>query len=108
MQVKVSVRHGTLDEESLALTKEKAEKLLHFFDRLMLIEVTVDVAGLEKSVEILATAEHKHTFVGHAKNVELPAAVLAAVEKTKQQIKHYKEKIQDHRNNPPHSGSPTM
>ena len=46
MQVKVSVRHGTLDEESLALTKEKAEKLLHFFDRLMLIEVTVDVAGL--------------------------------------------------------------
>ncbi len=108
MQVKVSVRHGELDELTQTKITEKAEKLLHFFDRLMLIEVTVDLAGLEKKVEIVATAEHKHTFVGHAQNPEILSAVTAAVDKTVQQIKHHKEKIQDHRNNPPHSGSPTV
>lgn len=105
VQVKVSVRHGVLGDEPTALVREKAEKLLHFFDRLMLIEVTIDLAGLQKGVEIIATAEHKHTFVGHAHDPDLLHAAVLAVDKVKQQIKHYKEKIQDHRNDPPHAGT---
>lgn len=105
MQVKVSARHGHLTDELQTEIAAKAEKLLHFFDRLMLIEVTLDLRGAEKLVEVIATAEHKHTFVGHASAPDLLAAAAAAIEKAKQQIKHYKEKIQDHRGDPPISGA---
>lgn len=105
MQVKVSARHGHLSEEHQAQVAEKAEKLLHFFDRLTFIEVTVDFRkGQEKAVEVVASAEHAHKFVGHGTGPDLMAAVAGAVEKAQHQIKHYKEKIQDHRRDPSHGG----
>ncbi len=106
MTVTVSVRHGTLSDEHQEEVREKAGKLLHFFDRLTMIVVTVDlkVAG-ETGVEIVATAEHKHQFVGHCHAPDLSAAVHGAVEKTTQQIKHYKDKLQDHRRDPSHGGT---
>jgi putative sigma-54 modulation protein len=105
VQVKVSARHGHLDEPTQTEIREKAEKLLHYFERVSLIEVTIDLRGLQKRAEILLNAEHKHDFVAHADADDLLAAVTAAVEKMKHQIKHYKEKIQDHRRNPSHGGA---
>lgn len=105
MQVNVSARHGHLSEEHQTLIREKAEKLVHFFDRLTFIEVTVDLQKDEdKLVEVLASAEHKHEFIGHANGNDLMQVVGAAVDKAKQQIKHYKEKVQDHRRDPSHGG----
>ncbi|MBL8865522.1 MAG: ribosome-associated translation inhibitor RaiA [Gemmataceae bacterium] len=104
MQVKVSARHGHLDESTQTEIREKAEKLLHYFERVSLIEVTVELRGLQKHAEILLNAEHKHDFVAHAEAEDIQTAVTAAVEKMKHQIKHYKEKIQDHRRNPSHGG----
>jgi len=99
VQVKVSARHGQLTVEEQAQLTEKANKLLHFFDRLTMIDVTVDFQKLDKKVEVIATAEHKHEFVGHAQATDLMAAANAAIDKTAQQIKHYKEKLQDKRGN---------
>lgn len=105
MQVKVSARHGHLSEDHQAEVSEKAEALLRFFDRLTFIEVTVDLQHDEaKVVEILASAEHKHEFVGHGTAPDLMVALGAALDKAKQQIKHYKERVQDHRRNPSHGG----
>jgi putative sigma-54 modulation protein len=108
VQVKVSARHGQLSDEHQAEIAGKAEKLLHFFERISLIEVTVDLADhdakRQKKVEILVNAEHKHDFVAHHSDEDLTAAVNGAVEKIKQQVKHYKEKVQDHRRNPSHGG----
>ncbi len=105
MQVKVSARHGHLDEASQNEIREKAEKLLHFFERVTLIEVTIELRGLMKHAEILVDAEHKHDFVAHAEADDLMTAVNGAIDKMKQQIKHYKEKIQDHRRAPSHGGA---
>ena len=101
MQVKVSARHGHLSEDHQAAVREKAEKLLHFFDRLTFIEVTVDLqrAG-DVAVEVIATAEHQHEFVGHGRGPDLAAALGGAIDKARQQITHYKERVQDHRRNP--------
>lgn len=107
MQVKVAARHGHLSEEHQAAVREKAEKLLHFFDRITFIEVTVDLQKDEdKGVEVIATAEHKHEFVGHGRGPDLMIALGGAVEKAKQQIKHYKERVQDHRRDPGTNGGP--
>jgi len=102
--VKVSARHGHLGDELHQQITEKAEKLLHYFDRVALIEVTLDLRGEEKMAEILLNAEHKHDFVARGEAADPLQAVVAAVDKMKQQINHYKEKLQDHRRDPSHNG----
>jgi putative sigma-54 modulation protein len=106
VQVKVSARHGQLGDEMHQQIREKAEKLLTYFDRVALIEVTIDLRGESKKAEILLNAEHKHDFVAHAEAADPLQAVAAAVDKMKQQIKHYKDRIQDHRRDPSHNGGP--
>ena len=98
VQIKVSARHGHLNDDHQKEIRERAEKLLHYFDRLSMIEVTVDLGDkIRKRVEILVDAEHKHDFVAHDEHEELIAAVDLAVDRIKQQIHRYKEKIQDRR-----------
>lgn len=103
MQIKIAARHGHLSEAHQAQIREKAEKLLHYFDRITMIEVTVDVADkILKDVEIKVDAEHKHDFVARESHEELLTAVDLAIDKIKAQIHRYKEKIQNHRRDPAH------
>jgi putative sigma-54 modulation protein len=105
VQVKVAARHGHLEVDTQEIIREKAEKLTHYFERVLLIEVTLDLRGADKKAEILLNAEHKHDFVSHAEAPDLLVAVNIAIDKMKQQLKHYKEKIQDHRRDPAHGGT---
>lgn len=98
MQIKVSARHGHLNEDHQREIREKAEKLLHYFDRITMIEVTVDLGDkIHKKVEFLVDCEHKHDFVARDEHPELIAAVDLAVDRIKHQIHRYKEKIQERR-----------
>lgn len=100
MQVKISARHGHLSDAAQQVIREKAQKLLHFFERLTLIEVTVDLQEDRKVVEVLAWSEHKHQFVARESNGETQVALDLALDKLVQQLRRYKEKIQDHRRTP--------
>jgi putative sigma-54 modulation protein len=101
VQVKLSVRHGHLNDDSHKVIREKASKLLHFFERLTLIEVTVDLQQKEtKHVEFVVQAEHKHDFVARESHAEVLAAFELALAKIEAQLRRYKEKIQDHRRDP--------
>lgn len=100
MQIKISVRHGHLSEEIQGHIRAKAEKLLHFFERLTMIEVTVDLKKLEPVVEFLVQAEHKHDFVASEHHKDVLAAVDLVLDKLENQLRRYKEKLQDHRRTP--------
>ena len=114
MQVKISVRHGHLSDGAQTIIREKAEKLLHFFERLTMIEVTIDLKDrgngrppedrkvLEDKcrVELVVQAEHKHDFVAHESHQDVLAAMDLALDKLEGQLRRYKEKIQDHRRKP--------
>ena len=104
MQIKISARHGHLADATQNHIREKAEKLTHYFQRIMMIEVTVDLQEDDKVVELLVSAEHKHDFVASERNKDVLAAVDLAVHKLEQQVRKYKEKIQDHRRTP-HAGT---
>ena len=109
MQIQVSSRHGTLKPASHEYIVRKSEKLLTYFERVTAINVTVDF-GDEKAkehrvkVEILVDAEHKHNFVAQEDEADVQAAFDLALHKMEQQIKKYKEKLQDHRRDTPMSG----
>ena len=95
MQVSISVRHGHLAESTQDKLKSKAEKLSRFFDRIMSIEIVVDMQNeQELAVEILVSAEHNHDFVASDKSESLLAATDAAVQKIEHQLRKYKEKAQ--------------
>jgi putative sigma-54 modulation protein len=103
VQVKISVRHGQLSEATQAIIREKALKLLNVFDRLTMIEVTVDVKKSEEDkalVEFLVQAEHRHDFVAQENQHDVLTAVDLALHKLQGQLRRYKEKIQDRRRTP--------
>lgn len=100
MQVAIACRHGSLHHDTQAYVTHKAEKLLTYFDRVTAITVTFDFEGLNVKAEILVDAEHKHNFVASDTAVEAAAAFDGALQKMEQQIRKYKEKIQDHRRAP--------
>jgi putative sigma-54 modulation protein len=96
VQIKISARHGHLSDEVQQHIREKADKLVHLFPRLMMIEVVVDVKDEEKLVEFLVSAEHKHDFVASERNKDMLAAVDLVLAKLEGQIRKYKEKVQNH------------
>ncbi|MBI1832969.1 MAG: ribosome-associated translation inhibitor RaiA [Planctomycetes bacterium] len=100
MQIKISARHGHLTEVTQEHIRQKAGKLLHFFQRLMMIEVLVDLKEDESTVEFLVTAEHKHDFVASDRHKDLLTAVDMVLAKLEKQVRKYKEKVQDHRRTP--------
>lgn len=96
MQIKISTRHGHLSDETQAKIKEKLEKLTRYYDRLSAIEVTVDLERRESpDVDLRVSAEHKHDFVAECRSMEVMASIDDVVEKMEQQLRKYKQKVQD-------------
>jgi putative sigma-54 modulation protein len=102
VQIEVTSRHGTVSDDVRRHLVQKAEKLLTYFERVTAIQVTVDfeTPRLTK-VEILVDAEHKHDFVSNEQGEDVVATFDGALHKMEQQIKRYKERIQDHRRDRP-------
>ena len=103
MQIQVSTRHGQLSEASQQKISAKAEKLTRIFERLTAIAVVVDLTdeALPK-VDLQVSAEHKHDFVAHDQSDNLMASVDVVIHRMEQQLRKYKEKVQDrHRSGEP-------
>ncbi len=97
MQVAVTCKHGTISPDIQEYLRSKAEKLLNLFERVTAINVTVTFDKSRCKVEILVDAEHKHDFVAHDEGDNVIATFDSALHKMEQQIRKYKEKVQDHR-----------
>ena len=103
MQIKISARHGHLSDETQAKITEKVEKLPRYYDRLSSIEITVDLEHREApDVDLRISADHKHDFVAECRSTELMAAIDDVVEKMEQQLRKYKNKVQDRHRGPGH------
>ena len=97
MQVSIAARHGSLGDGIRAKIQAKAEKLSRLFERLLAVEVTIDLEHeASPSVDIRVSAEHKHDFVATEQADTVLAAVDGAIHKLEQQLRKYKEKVQDH------------
>jgi putative sigma-54 modulation protein len=97
VQIKISTRHGSVSDETQSKITAKVEKLGRLFDRLTQIEVTIDLERRDEPlVDIKVSAEHRHDFVASFRSSELLAATDQAIHKIEQQLRKYKQKIQDH------------
>src|SRR5262249_25373719 len=87
VQIQISVRHGQINDDTQQFIRDKAEKLLHIFERLTMIEVTVDLKKELKAVEFVVQAEHKHDFVARESNADVLAAVDLVLDKLQGQLR---------------------
>lgn len=101
MQIGITSRHGSIQNDDHGYISGKAEKLLTYFERVTAIDVTVDFGGDRVTVELLVDTEHKHNFVAKDEGDNVPATFDSAFHKMEQQIRRYKEKLQDHRRDRP-------
>ena len=97
MQIAISTRHGVLGSDQQAYIHAKAEKLTKYFDRLMSIEVAVEHTKNAWKIEIRASAEHKHDFFASETGVTPEAAMDLCEHKIEQQLRKYKERVQNHK-----------
>ncbi len=97
MQVGITARHGGLSASKEEYIRTKAERLVRYFERVTAVNVTVHFENDRATVELLVDAEHKHDFVARAANEDVLAAFDQALHKMEEQIRRYKERIQDHR-----------
>ena len=97
MQIEISTRHGVLDLEQHDYLQAKAEKLLKYFGRLMAIEVAVEPVKHAWHVEIRVSAEHKHDFFASEQAPTAQVAMDQCVHKVEQQLRKYKERVQNHK-----------
>ena len=97
MQINISTRHGQLSDATRTKIAAKVERMGRLFERLSFIEVTVDLEHEQSpTVDVLVSAEHKHDFVAREESSNLLAALDGAIHKIEQQLRKYKEKVQDH------------
>jgi putative sigma-54 modulation protein len=103
VQIKISTRHGHLSDASQERIKAKVEKLNKIFDRLTEIEFIIDLTdSAAPRVDLKVSAEHKHDFVAHHESDNLMGSVDAVIHRLEQQLRKYKEKVQErHRSNDP-------
>jgi putative sigma-54 modulation protein len=103
VQVPITCKHGQLTANQQEYITRKSEKLLTYFERVTAINVTVAFDNNHVRVEILVDAEHKHNFVANDLGDDVIPTFDQALHKMEQQIRKYKEKIQDHRRGLPHN-----
>ena len=101
MQQSIAVRHGHLAESTQEKLKARVEKLTRIFDRLMSVEIVVDLSDDQRpSVDLKVSAEHKHDFVSHDASDSLLGALDGAVQKIEQQLRKYKDRVQQRHRDP--------
>ncbi len=98
MIIKIAARHGHLSEATQEKITAKLQKMSRVFERLTAIEATVDLEHKESpTIDLRVSAEHKHDFVATDKAGELMVAVDGVIHKIEQQLRRYKERVQEHR-----------
>ncbi len=101
MQIRISTRHGNISEATQEKIRVRVEKLSRYFERLSEIDVTIDLERRdEPSIDLKVSAEHKHDFVATVRSAELISGIDQVLHKLEQQLRKYKEKIQDRHRNP--------
>ena len=95
MRFSVTGRHIEITDAMRQYVEEKAGKLSRFYDRVQSIEVVIEKEGLQNKVEMVVSADHRHTFVGQVSAGDYYEAIDLVMDKVEAQLRKHKDK---HRN----------
>lgn len=93
--VTITGRHVLVTESMKDYVLEKLSKLDRFSPRFIDIMVTMDIQKLDNRVDIILRF-NSMKIKSHASSVDMYASIDLAVDKLQNQIRRYKEKLQNH------------
>lgn len=95
MQVNVSGRHMGVSDALRDYCREKAERLIRFYDRIQSIDVVLDGHNGQHSAEMIVHAEGTHPFVANEEQPDAFAAIDLTMDKVERQIRRHKERLRN-------------
>lgn len=96
MQIKLTGRHVSVTDNMKDHAREKAEKLLRFFDRIQEIRVVLDQEGGKPSVEYVVDIELGDDLVAHDTSEDMFGSIDAVADKLERQLRRHKERLKEH------------
>ena len=95
MNITVSGRHMEVTPALKSYAEQKAAKLGKYYDLIHDIEVIFDANKDKTAVEMIATAEHKNTFVAKHHEGDAYACIDGCMHKLERQITEHKDKFRN-------------
>jgi putative sigma-54 modulation protein len=96
MQVTIIGKHTEIGADTRSYMEEKANKLPHYYDRVMAAEVIVDGEHAQKRVEMVVTVAGHDKFVAEEKGNDFFACFDVCMDRVEKQLTRYKDKVRDH------------
>ncbi|MBN2579966.1 MAG: ribosome-associated translation inhibitor RaiA [Pirellulales bacterium] len=97
----ISTRHGRVSEATQETIREKLERLPRFYDRILSMELTIDLEHrAQPRVDLRASAKEKHDFLASAATEDLLGSIDLLVEKMEHQFRKHKEKVMERHRSP--------
>ena len=93
--INVTGRHILVTDSMKAYALEKISKIERFMNRIIDVNVLMDIQKLDHQVEIIMRAGN-FKIISSASTTDMYASIDKAVDKLEAQILRYKSKIQDH------------
>jgi len=104
MQTNISSKHLPLTPSIEAYIEKKCDKLTRLFDRVMQIDVVIDKAKNDYTIEIITDVEHHEPFVANAKHEDLYACVDLGIDRSARQLRDHKSRLRDSKHHTPTGG----
>ena len=95
MHFTLTGRHIEITESMRQYAQEKSVKLARFYDRLESIDVILDREPTKFRIEMVARADHRHTFVAQVDADDFYETVDLVTDKLEAQLRRHKEKVRN-------------
>jgi len=104
VNIVVKAPHMSMTGSIRQHVESKVAKLTKFYDNVHSIEVILDMEAHKPTVEMIATAGRKNTFVASHRDDDMYACIDQCLHKLSEQLRRHKDKVRD-RKGPPHAQS---
>ncbi len=97
MEIAVTGRRVEITDEIRAMLEQKLTAALKVFPKVVRqVQVIVELAGYQYEVEAIVEVKTNKTITATAKDKELRSAIDAVERKVNEQMRRFKEKIENH------------
>ncbi|MFQ5861587.1 MAG: ribosome hibernation-promoting factor, HPF/YfiA family [Candidatus Brocadiales bacterium] len=105
MNIIVSGRHLSITDAIKSYAEKKVKKLEKYFDKLIKVQVNLDVESERHRAEMIASAARGSILIAEVIDHDIYAAIDRATDKLERQLTRHKEKLHKKR---PKKGSPPI
>ncbi|OHB38318.1 MAG: ribosomal subunit interface protein [Planctomycetes bacterium GWA2_50_13] len=104
MNIIVSGRHLSITDAIKSYAEKKVQKLEKYFDRLIKVQVNLDVESERHRAEMIVSATKGSVLIAEVIDHNIYAAIDRATDKLERQLTRHKEKLHQKR---PRRGTPS-